>query len=173
MEKELEKKSNGLSIAGIFLILAGSMLILSKLHFMSYSWKFIFWACFGVLGFVMAVQGFITRRRGRVFWGSLFFFAAIALLMHRMDAVRMAPMDFPAIVSLAAGLAFLVLFVFDPRRFGVLIPALILGGYGILYYLWWWDIVDLFDVKYYLRTYWPVLVIIWGMALVFKPRNSS
>jgi hypothetical protein len=170
MEPILKKKSSDFPIFGIFLILLGAGLILNKLHVFHYSWGIILWVCLGVVGVVTVVQAFITRRRGVVFWGSLLFFVSVAMIAHRFVLVDFAPWDVPATFSLALGLSFLMLFFYDPRRFGVLILVLFFGGYGVLYYLWWWDVVDWFEMRHYVFTYWPVFVILWGLSLIFRRR---
>ncbi len=171
MEPITQKRSRGFSIFGIFLILLGVGLILNKLHMIHYGWGIILWVCLGVVGLVAVVQSFITRRRGVVFWGSLLFFVSIAMLIHKFILLDFEPWDVPATFSLAFGFSFLMLFFYDPRRFGVLIPVLLFGGYGVLYYLWWWDVIDWFELKYYLHVYWPVLVILWGLSLIFRRRG--
>ena len=171
MESITTKRSRGLSIFGIFLILLGAGIILNKLHIIHYRWGVILWACLGAAGLASVVQAFITRRRGIVFWGSLLFFSSIAMLVHWVALLDFAPWDVPATFSLALGFSFLMLFFYDPRRIGVIIPVILFGGYGVLYYLWWWDVIDWLDLRYYLHTYWPVLVILWGLALIFRRRK--
>jgi hypothetical protein len=171
MESTLGKKLRGLSFFGIFLILLGVGLILHKLHILHYSWGIILWACLGVVGLSAVIQAFITKRRGVVFWGSLLFFVSVAMIVHRYIIFDFAPWDVPATFSLALGLSFLMLFIYEPRRFGVLVPVLFFGGYGVLYYLWWWDVIDWFEMKHYVSMYWPALVILWGLSLIFRRRN--
>jgi hypothetical protein len=171
MEPIVKSRPKGFPIFGIFLILLGIGLILSKLHFLHYRWGIILWTCLGVAGCAAVVQAFITRRRGVVFWGSLLFFTSIVMILHRLELLNFAPWDDLATFSLALGLSFLMLFLYDPRRFGVLVPVFFFGGYGVLYYLWWWDVIDWFEMKHYLHLYWPVLIIFWGLSLVFRPRR--
>jgi hypothetical protein len=170
MEPTLQKKSSGLSIFGVFLILLGAGFILNKLHVFHNNWGIILWVCLGVVGVVTVVQAFITQRRGVVFWGSLLFFVSVTMIAHRFVLIDFAPWDVPATFALALGLSFLMLFFYDPRRFGVLIPVLFFGGYGVLYYLWWWDVIDWFEMRHYVYTYWPVFVILWGLSLIFRRR---
>lgn len=170
MEPITQERSRGLSIFGILLILLGVGLILHKLHLLHYGAATVLWVCLGIAGLVSVVQAFIIRRRGVVFWGSFLFFVSIAMLVHRFSFLEFAPWNVPATLSLALGLSFLILFFYDPRRIGVLIPVLFFGGYGVLYYLWWWDVIDWFEMKHYVYTYWPVLIIIWGLSLLFRRR---
>ena len=172
METTAQKRSNRFSIFGIFLILLGAGLILSKLNFLHYTWGIILWVCLGVAGLAAAIQAFITRRRAVVFWGSFLFFSSIAMIVHRSELFNFAPWDIPATFSLALGISFLVLFFYEPHRFGVLVPFLLFGGYGILYYLWWWDVIDWFEMKHYVHTFWPLLIILWGISLIFRRKQS-
>jgi hypothetical protein len=168
MEPIVQKRPQGFSLFGIFLILLGAGLILQRLHVLHYNWTMILWMCLGIVGLAAVIQAFITRRRGVIFWGSLLFFSSIAMHVHRFVVLDSAPWDIPAIFSLAIGFSFLMLFLFDPRRIGVLIPVLLFGGYGVLYYLWWWDIIDWFEMRHYFYTYWPVIIILWGLSLIFR-----
>jgi len=172
MESMTKKNIGGFSIFGIFLIVLGVGLIMSKLHFLHYEWGSILWVCLGIAGLAAAVQAVITRKRGMVFWGSFLFFSSIAVLVHRFELLEFAPWDVPATFSLALGLSFLMLLFYEPSRFGVLVPAFFFGGYGILYYLWWWDVIDWFEMKHYAQTYWPALIILWGLSLIFRPRRK-
>ena len=171
METSTQKRNSGFPIFGIFLIILGIGLILNRLQLLHYHWGGILWVCLGLAGLAATIQAFITRRRGVVFWGSFLFFTSIAMLVHRSELVSFAPWDAPATFSLALGLSFLMLFLYEPRRFGSLIAVLFFGGYGILYYLWWWDVIDWFEMKYYLRTYWPVFIILWGLSLILRPKK--
>jgi hypothetical protein len=172
MEPTIQKKTSGISIFGFFLIFLGAGLLLNKLHVLHYTWGMILWGCLGVVGFAAVVQAFVTRRRGVVFWGSLLFFVSVLMIIHRSMLFDFAPWDAPAAFSLALGFSFLMQFIYDPRRIGVLVPILFFGGYGVLYYLWWWDVIDWFELKQYVRLYWPVLVILWGFAMIFGRRTK-
>jgi hypothetical protein len=171
METITRPRPKGFSIFGIFLIVLGIGLILSKLNLLQYRWGIILWTCLGVAGLASVIQAFITRRRGVVFWGSLLFFTSITIILHRFELLNFAPWDDVATFSLALSLSFLMLFVYEPSRFGVLVPVFFFGGYGVLYYLWWWDVIDWFEMKHYLHLYWPVLIILWGISLVFRPKR--
>jgi len=39
-----------------------------------------------------------------------------------------------------------------------------------LYYLWWLDLIRMWDVRMYVKTYWPVLVILVGVGVMLKRR---
>lgn len=166
-----EQRSKGLSVLGILLIVLGVGLILNRLHVLHYGWHTILWISLAAVGLVSVIQAFITRRRGVVFWGSLLFFVSVAMVVRNLEVLDFEAWDWPATLSLAAGLSFLMMYFYDPRRFGTLIPVILFGGYGVLYYLWWWDVIDWFNVRNYVHTYWPVLIILWGLSLILRRRS--
>jgi hypothetical protein len=172
MDQIKEKKPLPISFIGIFLILIGAGLLLQRTHILPHRWSTVLWGAFGILGLIAVVHAFLERSRGKVFWGSLLFFVSTAVLVHRYSLLEFEPWDVPATISLAVGLSFLMLFLFDPRHIGVLVPLIFFGGYGVLYYLWWWDIINWFDMKYYIRTYWPTLIILWGLSLLVQRRKK-
>ncbi len=165
-----EQRPKGLSVFGILLIVVGASLILNRLHLFHYSWHAILWVGLAAVGLVSAIQAFVTHRRGVVFWGSLLFFVSVAMAIRHLAIADFESWDLPATLSLALGLSFLMMYFFEPRRFGTLIPVILFGGYGVLYYLWWWDVIEWFDVRYYLHTYWPVFIILLGLSLIFRRR---
>jgi len=173
MEVIAHERARGLSIFGLFLVLLGAVLLLHRFHILHYGWTTLLWGCFGVVGAVMVIQAFAVRKRGMVFWGSMLFFTGIAVLIRRVGFLEVDPWDFPAVLSLVLGLSFLMMFIYDPRRVSTLIPVLFFGGYGVLYYLWWWDVVDWFDVRHYFRIYWPVIIILWGIAMIVQRKRPS
>ncbi len=96
-------------------------------------------------------------------------FLSTSIFLRRSGLLDTVPWDWPATLCCVLGLSFLVLYLFDPRRVGVLVPVAIFGGLGTLYYLWWWDLMDWYDVRYYVQTYWPALLILWGLGFILRP----
>ena len=171
MEEKSMKRNYTVSLIGVVLIVMGAALILSRLHIVPYRWDIIFWGSIGVYGLLATALAFVTRRRGAAFLGSVLFFFSIAAILHRMHLVESAPWDWFATLSLILGFSFLILFFFDPRRIGTLIPAILFGAYGVFYYLWWYDMIEWFDVMHYVRIYWPVLLVLWGLSILLHRRK--
>jgi uncharacterized membrane protein HdeD (DUF308 family) len=165
------QRTKGLSAFGIFLILMGAGLLLHRFHLIPYSGTTIVWIVLACAGIVAVVQAFLYKRSGAVFFGSLIFFISVAEIIHRFQWMQYGQWDWAAVLSLALGLSFFMSFLYEPRRFGVLIPALFFIGYGVLYFLWWWDYVNWYDVQHYFRTYWPALLVLWGVSLLFHRRR--
>lgn len=171
MNDALRNQTKGFSAFGIFLILLGAGLLLHHFNLIPYNGHIIIWIALACVGIFAVAQAFMYKRRGAVFFGSLIFFFSIAQIIHRFQLLPYGPWDWLAVMSAALGLAFVMLFVYEPRRFGVLVPAMFFLGYGVLYFLWWWDYLDWFDVQHYFRIYWPALLVLWGVALLFQRRR--
>lgn len=160
-------------IVGILLIVFGSMLLLDRLNVIYFGWGRIFWMFTGIWGAVLAVQGFSQKRRGKIFWGSLLFFVSIFFLLDQWEMFWWSDYLGLAGMSLALGLAFLMLFFFEPRNIGVLVPAILFAGFGgVMFfveydYLYWWE------VRRYISDYWPLLLILWGVAILLKRRPQA
>ena len=167
---QVQTRKAGFSPFGPFLILLGVGLLLSRLAIVSYSRGDIFWFAIAAFGLSLVLNGALRRTRGGVFFGSFLFFLGALVVARRWLPWDFMPFDWPANVMLILGASFLVLWLFDPRRIGLLAPVLFFGGLGALYYLWWLDVLDGFAVRYYIKTYWPVLIILMGLGFLLKRR---
>jgi hypothetical protein len=149
------------------------MLLLDRLNVIDFGWGRIFWMFTGIWGAVITVQGFSIKRRGRVFWGSLLFFVAVVFLFDQWDYVWWSDAMILGGLSLALGLAFLMLFLFEPKNLAVLIPGLLFAGIGAVMVLVEFDYLSWWEVRRFIRDYWPVLLIVWGVAIVVRRRPRT
>jgi hypothetical protein len=162
-------------ILGILLIALGVTLLLDRLDIIYFGWGKIFWMFLCIWGGVLAVQGFSLKRRGRIFWGSLLFFVSLFFSLSQWGLFWWSDELWVGGMSLALGMAFLMLVVFEPGNIGVLVPALLFGGFGATMILVDYNYVDWWDVRHYLANYWPLLLVVWGVAILLKrkPQASS
>jgi len=154
---------------GFFLVMLGAGLLLVRFSGVRVSRVDVWWLAVGMFGLVLTVYAALHGKRGGAFWGPFLLFLSAAVFLRRSGFIDPMLWDWPAALSLVLGASFLILYFFDPRRIGVLVPVILFGGAGVLYYLWWWDILDWYEVRYYVRTYWPVLLILWGLGFMIRP----
>ncbi|HWP82809.1 MAG TPA: hypothetical protein VNN76_09150 [Bacteroidota bacterium] len=161
---------NRTSIIGVGLIILGGVLLLNTLGVAYFSWKRIFWLFGLIAGGGFVVQGFARGHRGKIFWGSLLFFVSLYYnLWHWWIIDRDYLLWLPS-MSIAFGLSYLVLFAYEPKNVTELIPASIFIGMGMIGILWWWEYLEWFEVEDALRTYWPLVLVAIGLALMFRRR---
>lgn len=161
------------SIFGILLIALGSMLLLDRLEVISFGWGRIFWMFLGIWGALLAVQGFSMKRRGRIFWGSLLFFVGFVFSLDAWDLIWLTDELGFGGMSLALGLAFAMLYIFEPRNVGVLVPTVLFVGFGAVMILVEYNYLDWWEVRRAIRDYWPVVLILWGAAILLKQRPQA
>jgi hypothetical protein len=68
-------KESKIPLLGIFLIVLGSLMLLDRLDVVYLGWGRILWLVGAAAGAAFAVEGFVTKRQARVFWGSFLFYA--------------------------------------------------------------------------------------------------
>lgn len=156
------------TLVGGTLIIIGVLLLLSKLGIVMLSWRKILWVVGMIAGAFLAVRGILTDRRGKIFWGSLLFFVSLYYVLWVWWIVDHDRLLWLPSMSLAFGLSYLVLFLYDPSRLTLLIPSAWFIGAGVIGILWWWEYLEWFEMEDALRTYWPLALVAWGSALLLR-----
>ncbi|MCX7984778.1 MAG: hypothetical protein N3A63_07745 [Bacteroidetes bacterium] len=160
------------SWVGVLFILLGIFLLLNKLSLIHFRWSYVLWGVVGLYGLGIAIVAFTQQRAGSVFWGSLFFFISVGMIVHKIWYLESEPWNYLAVVSMASGFAFLMMYVIDIKRYKRLIAALVFGAYGIVYYLWQFDVLQWYDISVIAQTYWPVLLIVWGLSILLPQKKK-
>ena len=168
----LNREPRILIIGSLFIIL-GATLLLDRLDVMAFRWDKLFWIAAVLTGGFLTGDGFIRRKRGRLFWGSLLlFFSAFQTLTGLGVIERYGFYTLPALF-IAFGLAFFCLYALEPREVTLLIPAILLCGAGTVSLLWWWEIVDMYEVRSIIRTYWPLVLVAIGVSIMVRRRSQT
>ncbi len=160
-------------IVGVVLIVLGIALLLERLDLIDIGFGRILWASLALIGGWLVIRSFLYDERGKAFWGTVLFLASIYFLLRDFGVVAFYGRTIVPAALLVLGLAFLMLYVQNPRTWQVLIPAVILGGLGTVFilvdigYLYRWD------VRHVVRTYWPTILILIGVSLLFRRRDRQ
>lgn len=160
---------------GILLVFLGIALLFDRLNLFAVHWSAAGWVLGAFIGIVFMVDGFLRKRRGRIFWGSFLAFECSYWALARWDVVHHHGFFVLPSLLIALGLSFAMLYAQQPRELGLLIPATIFAGTGVVLLLWWWEVLEWYEVRYALQTYWPVLLVLWGVALILRrvPKSVS
>lgn len=158
---------------GLVLIVLGLFMLLDRFDLMRFHFSSIFWPLMMLLGIVAAARGFNHNKRGKVFWGSVLFLYSLYFLLKSIDYFDISGQTvFPA-TFLIFGIAFLMLYINNMKDWPFLIPSLMLIGIGSAFllseygFLYRWDVIDA------VRTYWPVILILTGIALLMRRFSSE
>ena len=181
---------------GVLLILVGSALLLEKIHVLHFGFTRVLWAGVMVYGTAHVANAFSMNARGRIFWGTLLFFYGLYFLLRTFDFIEFRSHLFIPVTLVIVGAGFLMMYLNNfparpartPacrtgralaggqqsgwREWFSLVLALGLMGLGGAIIGGNLEYIDLADVWYVIRHYWPVVFILIGLTLVFKKRGS-
>jgi hypothetical protein len=158
---------------GIVLIVLGAFMLLDKFDLIQFKFSSIFWPLMMLLGIVAVSRGFNLNRRGKIFWGTTLFLYSLFFLLKSIDYFEIYSQTFFPATFLVFGISFFMLYINNMKDWPFLIPSFLLiavGGAFILTeygYLYRWDVIDA------VKTYWPVILILTGVALLFRRYNTK
>ena len=160
-----------LPVFGILLLVVGIALLLEKLDVIEFGWSKVLWAAVAVLGAAIVIRSFVQNGRGGIFWGTLLFLYGLFFLLRSLDLIESHVTVFMPASFTILGFGFLMLFVSDPKDWHLLIPSVILLGFGGAFmlaeagYIHRWEMWDTF------RTWWPLVLVLVGFSLILRRRK--
>ncbi|MBI3765685.1 MAG: hypothetical protein HY277_04180, partial [Ignavibacteriales bacterium] len=153
---------------GIALIVMGGALLLDRLHIIDVEFSTIFWSLIMVLGLITAAQGFSQSRRGKVFWGTVWFLFGLFFFLRSLDSIEIHRHMFVPATLLIVGAGFLMMFIQNVRDWYYLIPATILCGIGGLFILADYGYLYRWEVWEAVHLYWPIALILVGIGIILR-----
>ncbi|MBI1804097.1 MAG: hypothetical protein HYR77_06475 [Ignavibacteria bacterium] len=158
---------------GILLIIAGTVLLLNRLDMIDVRFSQILWPFLALLGLFQVGQGFSHNRSGQIFGGTVLFLYSLFFFLRTTDYVDFhGYMFFPA-TFIVIGIAFFMVFLNNLREWLFLIPACILIGVGAVFFFSEMGFIDTWDAWRAVHTYWPVALIVSGLAIILRRRRSQ
>jgi len=153
-------------ILGILLVLAGLGLLLDQLHVIDFGWEKVLWLAVAILGALLTFRAFTNDEQGKIFFGTILFLFGLLFFLRSFDIIRHGEhIIWPAILVII-GLAFLMLYVNNPREWVLIIPTVLFVGLGAVFMLAELDYLYYWDVWYAVRQYWPAILILIGVAMI-------
>lgn len=142
---------------GLLLILAGMLILGTNLGMLRGQVLWPFFILFP--GLFLLILAFTSRSaRGAVFPGTIVTLIGLLFLAWRNQWFPINMADFWPIFPTIVGFAFLMLFAFMPNDWGVLVPAFILLGVGLVFFGINYNVLD-----HSILRYWPVLLVLIGI----------
>jgi membrane-bound ClpP family serine protease len=163
----MNKNYSSLTI-GLIFILVGSGLLMDRLTLFSFGWFEIYPIIFILIStasFLNALAG----QRNSAFWGGMFGVFGAFFFLRNYNLIPFYWFhEFWPIFLIALGVGFLVLYIFQPRDWGVLIPGSILTFLGLVFIFDTMALVeDIVEIVFdWVDTYWPLVFILLGAGLI-------
>lgn len=150
------------------LILFGTLMLLRKFHLIHLQFSQIVFGFMILWGLVQVGRGFAAAIGGKVFWGTILFLFGVFFFLKQIDSLDIGGHMVVPSAFLILGIAFFMMWMNNVRDWYLIAPALFFGGVGVAFmaselgYLSYWDVWEM------LHRYWPVVIIMIGLAIMFK-----
>lgn len=164
---------SNIPLFGIALIVVGSFILLGKFHLVHVGFGSIFWPIIMVFGLVGVGRGFAQNKRGKIFWNTVWFLYGLFFFLRVSNLAEAQSYMFVPATFLIIGIAFLMTFMNNIHDWFFLIPSLIFGGIGLMFIFAELDYVSYWDVADSVRMYWPVVLILFGLTILFRRRARA
>jgi hypothetical protein len=153
---------------GIGLVMVGVAMLLDRLDVIQFGWQPVFWALIAAFGVAKVVESFGKKKSGPVFWGTILFLLGVYNLLRDFDVVELRSYWALPAMLVAIGLSLLMMYISTPKEWHVLVPAILLLGIGVVMIMTEYGYFYQYEVSEAIRMYWPVGLILFGVALVAR-----
>jgi hypothetical protein len=158
-------------IPGIVLILIGVLLLLRQLHVFWFHGPVVLWGLLAALGFYRLVLGLRRDGKGVVF-GSMAAIIGSYMVLHDLGYAYLPHYQiFPGMMMLV-GVGVLMTVIAAPRKWHNLVPAFLFIGFGAVMAMAEEGMFDRWEVMDFVRMWWPVGLILFGIALLVNRMPS-
>lgn len=165
------QKLRRIPLFAIILITVGLLLLADQLGMLDLTlWHFVT-GCMILYGMSVVIRSFSTGDRKKIFWGTLLFLLGLYLLL---DSLGLIPTQYPALIPavfLMLGFSFLMSYLHNARDWLLLIPTLFFIGIGGLIIADERELLTAHTIVQYVRQYWPLLLILFGLGLILNSRR--
>lgn len=156
------------SIAGIVLIILGTVLLIAKLDLISFSIGDVLWVLAVAGGGVMIYRGFAREgpASGKIFWGTAFLAVGLLQLASRWSPMGLDPdIEGPLYLAVPA-IAWILVVIKSPREWHVLVPAVALLVLAWAMYMAEVGTLTRGEVLDAVSSYWPAALVAFGLAMI-------
>ena len=150
-------------IIGIGFIIIGIIFLFENFGYIAFDFEDI-WPLFVVLGGCAFWVGYLKDKKnyGLIMPGTILIIYGLMFWYCSFEGWYYMTTVWPGFL-IGPGLGFYFMYLFGEKEKGLLVPATILTGIGVLF---------LFRYSGILR-YWPVIFIVIGLLLIFKHKKQS
>jgi uncharacterized membrane protein HdeD (DUF308 family) len=164
----VNKKSS--ILPGVILIAIGALLMTHRVVGFRLDWIRIYPILMIILGISLCIDTFRRRNCTSLFWGTVLIVVGAFFLLRNYHVLPFYFSDeYWPVFMIAGGLGFFARFVYDPAKWGFLIPAGFFLLVGVRSGLITFDL-SMRGFEEWIDTYWPVLIILLGLIVLFRKR---
>ncbi len=159
----MDNKSSSITL-GIVLVIIGLGLLLNKMHILEFSWSQIYPLAiltFSAFSFASLVRG----EKNAAFLATASAVIGLFFTLRNYDIVDyLWYLEVWPLLLLSLGLGFVVLYVFKPYDWGILIPGSVLTFLGMVFLMENLDIA--WSTLRLVKNLWPLVLVVIGAGLI-------
>lgn len=153
---------------GVLLVLVGGALLLDRLAVLHLEYGRIMLGAAVVFGMYHVVRGFSRNRNGSIFWGTVLFLYGVYFFVRTFALFEFPKhLFFPASV-LIFGVAIMMVYLNNLKEWFLIVPGVFLTAIGTILLLGRLELYDVWELWEPVRLYWPVVMILTGVAILLS-----
>jgi len=158
---------------GLLLIVYGTVIFLNKLDIIEVDFFEVIWPIVMLFGLLGVVSGFSERRNGKIFWGTCGFLFGLFLFIKSVETVNIPSAITLPIIIFIFGTALLMMYFNVIKEWFLLIFVFVFYIVGGAFLGSYFELFERWEVWENLRLYWPVVLILIGVAIILKRRSKT
>jgi len=156
------------SYFGLTLIIIGLLFLFNSFGFWHFHWSQIL----VVMGIFFCAAAFTGHDRGPIFPGAIVLLLGLFFLLREYDILDDPMYYMWPVFLIIVGSAFLLLFIFRPEEWGLMIPGGVLILLGLLFLAYNYDIFG-YNPWRLVRDYWPIILVLIGIKMLLDSRQGK
>ena len=168
-----KQQINKIPVFGIILVTVGVGLLLRQMEILRVDGKSLLLFGAAAYGAAMIIRSFLMNIRQSLFLGSVSFFIGILFLLGHYELIEPTAYIYVPGILISFGLSFMMLFIFNYKDVHLLLPAVIFVGLGIAFMMTELGYLYPRDVKDAISRYWPVAIILFGVLMLFRRKETK
>ena len=158
---------------GILLIIFGAAMLMDRLGVINIDFANLFWPLMMIVGLMIVGKGFASDKRGKIYWGTVLFMYSLFFLMRSIDTFELHGYIFFPASFLIFGIAFFMMYLTNLKDWPLLIPSVVLCFIGAMFILTEYGFLYKWEVWDIVRLWWPVILILFGLAMLLRRKCNS
>ena len=153
-------------VFGFALVIIGLLFLLSSFDVWDFHWSHILI----IIGIFFYAGAFSGSDRGPIFPGTIVLLIGLFFMLREYDVLDDSMYYMWPVFPIIVGTAFIMMYIFRPGDWGLLIPGTILLVIGILFLAYSYD-VFCWNPGRFIRDFWPLILIAFGAKMLVDSKR--